>query len=258
MNALDYKNRTQPVTSNLIWDLLRGHVLNFDRPQINPWPPILILQSVLAVSMIEIIVRPLLIRTVAARATIGASAWQLVFLLLLFAAIWLAVYIIPALRMVDVGIRGLRSWSRGELAYFLQVIVLALLVFGSIHAPALRTLVQAPDTASQLLFAVFPNFMWGYWQEWLYRGMLQSALVRRWGSVAGVCIASAVFTLGPLHAYHFFTPDRSLLQRTLMFGSIFVVGLFFGTLFHRSGNLTLVGIFHGIGNAFMQGLPVSE
>jgi membrane protease YdiL (CAAX protease family) len=34
-----------------------------------------------------------------------------------------------------------------------------------------------------------------------------------------------------------------------MFASIFLIGLFFGVLYRRSGNLWIVGCFHAIGNA---------
>lgn len=33
--------------------------------------------------------------------------------------------------------------------------------------------------------------------------------------------------------------------------AIFAIGLFFGILFHRSGNLWIVAILHGIGNAYI-------
>ena len=36
-----------------------------------------------------------------------------------------------------------------------------------------------------------------------------------------------------------------------MFASIFAIGLFFGILFRRSGNLWIVAFIHGIGNAYI-------
>jgi membrane protease YdiL (CAAX protease family) len=36
-----------------------------------------------------------------------------------------------------------------------------------------------------------------------------------------------------------------------MFASIFAIGLFFGVLFNRSGNLWIVAVLHGIGNAYI-------
>ena len=39
-----------------------------------------------------------------------------------------------------------------------------------------------------------------------------------------------------------------------MFAGIFAIGLFFSLIVWRSGNLWLAGIFHGIGNAYIEGL----
>lgn len=36
-----------------------------------------------------------------------------------------------------------------------------------------------------------------------------------------------------------------------MFASIFVIGLFLGVLYRRSGNLWIVAVFHAIGNAYI-------
>ena len=38
-----------------------------------------------------------------------------------------------------------------------------------------------------------------------------------------------------------------------MFTGIFAIGLFFGVLFQRSGNLWMVGIFHGLGDFYIVG-----
>ncbi len=39
-----------------------------------------------------------------------------------------------------------------------------------------------------------------------------------------------------------------------MFAAIFAIGAFFGALYARSGNLWIVGVFHGIGDAYVTGL----
>jgi membrane protease YdiL (CAAX protease family) len=39
-----------------------------------------------------------------------------------------------------------------------------------------------------------------------------------------------------------------------MFLTIFAIGLFFGALFQRSGNLWIVGIFHALGDCYITGL----
>ena len=76
---------------------------------------------------------------------------------------------------------------------------------------------------------------------------MQSELVRRWGAFAGILVANVLYTFGPLH-WNYFSPIN-----VPMFASIFAIGLFFGILFRRSGNLWIVAVMHGIGNAYIVG-----
>ncbi len=39
-----------------------------------------------------------------------------------------------------------------------------------------------------------------------------------------------------------------------MFLGIFAIGLFFAVLLRKSGNLWMVGVFHGLGDCYMTGL----
>ena len=95
-----------------------------------------------------------------------------------------------------------------------------------------------------------PYLFFGFYQEVVYRGILQSELVRRWGALIGILSANLVYTFGPLHWYYF-AAQASL--AVPMFAGIFAIGLFFGVLFWRSGNLWIVAIIHGIGNAYIVG-----
>ncbi len=92
--------------------------------------------------------------------------------------------------------------------------------------------------------------IWGFYQELMYRGILQTELVRRWGPVAGILVSNTLFTFGPLHFYHF-----AGMSPLPMFTWIFAIGLFFGVLLWRSGNLWIVGVLHGVGDAYFTGLP---
>ena len=94
------------------------------------------------------------------------------------------------------------------------------------------------------------SFLWGFYQEVMYRGVLQTELVRRLGSWPGILAANVLFTFGPLHFYHFYEPAPAF----PMFAGIFAIGLFFAVLFLRSGNLWMVGIFHGLGDSYVVGL----
>jgi len=69
------------------------------------------------------------------------------------------------------------------------------------------------------------------------RATSYTSLVRRWGAVRGILVSNIVFTFGPLHFYHFARGFASL----PLFAAIFLTGVFFATLFERSGNLWMVG-----------------
>jgi membrane protease YdiL (CAAX protease family) len=135
----------------------------------------------------------------------------------------------------QLGLRRWGAWTAAEKWYFVEVVLIANAVFvalypSRVHAPAWMALA----------------FAWGIYQELVYRGLLQAELVRRFGAVAGVVAANLAFTFGPLHFYHWHDASPGP-----MFAAIFAIGLFFGLVFRRSGNLWMVGAFHGIGNAWI-------
>ena len=141
----------------------------------------------------------------------------------------------------DIGFIRWRDWSPTEKSYFIQVLVLANVLFALLLAARIGTL-----PAATLAIAIATNFLWGFHQEVVYRGLLQTELVRRLGPLAGIAIATVLFTVGPLHFYYFSGPTLS----TMPVG-IFAIGLFFALLFHRSRNLWLPAVFHGIGTAWI-------
>ncbi len=95
--------------------------------------------------------------------------------------------------------------------------------------------------------------IWGFYQELVYRGVLQTELVRRWGTGAGILVSNLVFVFGPLHACHFSVSQRNP-SHLRIFAAIFITGLLFAVLFERSGNLWIIGVMHGIGDWFIDGL----
>ena len=75
------------------------------------------------------------------------------------------------------------------------------------------------------------------------RGWLQSELTRRFGALAGLLIANAAITFGPLHFDYYVGMD------VVYWGglaAVFGVGLFFGLFYRRSGNLWIPAVLHGI------------
>jgi membrane protease YdiL (CAAX protease family) len=144
----------------------------------------------------------------------------------------------------QLGFRRWRDWTPTERSYFLQVIVLANVIFPL----ALGARLAQPVMAASLWTVFVPYLFFGFYQELVYRGLVQLELVRRWGAPVGIIVANLLFTFGPLHWQYFGSPGS---VAGPMFASIFAIGLFFGMVYRRSGNLWMVAIFHAIGNAYI-------
>lgn len=158
--------------------------------------------------------------------------------------------LVAGLKLSEIGLGRWREWTTTEKSYFLQVVLVANVVFSIVFSVPLRNrLDQSPAIA--FLWSIFlPYLFFGFYQELVYRGMVQLELVRRWGTLVGILVANLLYTFGPLHAYYFSSRASVAVS---MFASIFVVGLFFGVVFRRSGNLWIVAVFHAIGNSYIVG-----
>ena len=169
----------------------------------------------------------------------------LVLVPLLLALALLSVRFLAGMRLSQTGFRPWREWNATEKSYFVQLLVIANVVFPLVFAARLKAILGQPNALSIIATVFVPYLFYGFYQEVVYRGMLQSELVRRWGAFAGILIANVLYTFGPLHWNHFSPVNVP------MFASIFAIGLFFGILFRRSGNLWIVAVIHGIGNAYI-------
>ncbi|MFN2440580.1 MAG: lysostaphin resistance A-like protein [Chitinophagaceae bacterium] len=117
----------------------------------------------------------------------------------------------------------------------------------------MKVLFTHPNLLAIVLFNLIPQIIWGFYQELLYRGILQTEFVKRFGSWKGIVASNLIFTFGPLHAYHFLSAPKNP-SHLWIFAAIFGIGLIFAIIFKRSGNLWIIGIMHGIGNMFINGL----
>lgn len=169
---------------------------------------------------------------------------------LLLACALLAIRFGAGLKLSQIGFKPCRQWNTIERSYFVQLLIIANVVFPLIFwAPLGKTFAHAP--VMETIAKVFvPYLFFGFYQEVVYRGILQSELVRRCGAVIGILAANILYTFGPLHSYYF--ASRSSLALP-MFAAIFAIGLFFGIVFRRSGNLWIVAVIHGLGNAYIVG-----
>jgi membrane protease YdiL (CAAX protease family) len=92
------------------------------------------------------------------------------------------------------------------------------------------------------MFSLLTGLLWGALQEVLYRGWLQTELTRRFGWVIGLLLANLAFTLGPLHSSYILGTE----VRWVELAAIFAIGLIFGLLYRRSGNLWIPALLHGL------------
>ncbi|PYQ09712.1 MAG: hypothetical protein DMH00_12500 [Acidobacteria bacterium] len=161
----------------------------------------------------------------------------------------LAVRFVAGLKLAEIGMVPWREWTATERSYLLQTMLLGNLVFSFVFADRLRRIFAEPSALERVWAVFLPYFLYGFYQEVVYRGVLQTELVRRWGPPAGILVSNCLYTFGPLHFYHFSHTSPAL----PMFAAIFTIGLFFAVLFRRSGNLWIVATLHGIGNSYIVG-----
>jgi len=220
---------------------LRGHVLLFDQRPAPAYDGSVGLR-LLAIAIVMEAFRLAIVRGLHA-------AVPLVILIPLFlVCALLGVRFVTGLRFRQIGLYPCRDWTPVEKSYFIQLLVLANAIFAFVFASRLRLILAQPTALSIIWNGFVPYLFFGFYQEVVYRGMVQSELVRRWGAFAGILIANILYTFGPLHWNYFWS--RSAVP---MFAAIFAIGLFFGVLYRRSGNLWMVAVMHGIGNAYIVG-----
>ena len=192
---------------------------------------------------------------------VGLEALRLVlrFLALPFPPFWLAVPVLLGLALLSVrviaglpwsaiGFREWSAWNGTEKSFFIQVLLIANVLFPVIFAAQLRRVFGEPSAIATVWSVFVPYLFFGFYQEVLYRGMLQTEFVRRWGLIIGILVSNLLYTFGPLHYYYFSSRPSFAVP---MFAAIFAMGLVFATIFRRSGNLWIVAVMHGIGNAYI-------
>ena len=105
--------------------------------------------------------------------------------------------------------------SRGQVY---KSLILANVVFPFVFASRLRLILAQPAALSIIWNGFVPYLFFGFYQEVVYRGMVQLELVRRWGAFVGILIANVLYTFGPLH-WNYYSARSSL--AVPMFAAIF-------------------------------------
>jgi len=213
---------------------LRGHLLQFDgrpAPDLSARAGLLLLLAAVSVELVRLF----------AVKGLGPSVPLWLLLPALLGVALLAAPLIAQVRWPQLGLRAWRDWTVTEKWYCAHVLIMAATFF-------LLLLASSRGLPSSLGTVFLPYLCYGFYQELVYRGMLQTALVRRGGALTGILVANALYTFGPLHWNYYFTPASTAVP---MFASIFAIGLFFGVLYRRSGNLWLPASFHAVGNGII-------
>jgi membrane protease YdiL (CAAX protease family) len=233
----------KPRPPSLLADSLRAHALRFERPLAPQYPDSA--GNRMLVAFFAVVIGMMFAqRWMAGNVGVEAlPAARLVFVVTLLAAFFAAQQLVVGLPIAAVGLRRFSEWTRRERLYFFQVVPLAAAAFAVIFAPHLRSLAAQHGAAGFWLFSILTGLLWGMVQEFLYRGWLQTELARRWGAIAGLLAANLAFTFGPLHFNFLLGPSGLGWGRV---AAVFGIGLFFGLIFRRSGNLWIPAVMHGL------------
>jgi membrane protease YdiL (CAAX protease family) len=228
----------------MIPQLWRGQLFLFDKPLARTWSSSQGYRLLAVFLILELGLRPLLRK----------GHWpQLAAMAVLTAVAFLLAAAVAKVRPPEFGLHRWSRWSPAEKFYFPQILAVSLAIFCAANWADLKGLWDRRDLWGIAAMVLVAQIVWGFYQELLYRGLLQAELVRRWGAGAGVAASNLVFTFGPLHFYHF-AQARAHPTHLWIFAAIFAIGLYFAVAFHRSGNLWIVGILHGLGDFFIDGL----
>lgn len=234
---------------------LRGQLFLFDGPRARAFTAVEGWRALAIFIAIEIIVRPLVFAADARWVSSVNRDWLAVVELSLLTAIglWLTVNF-ARIQLSQIGLRSWPNWSDSEKYYLVEIVPITVAVFSFFDFPSIQALWMHPNLWIFALVVIVQKGVWGFYQEFFYRALLQTELVRRWGVVPGILAGNLIFTFGPLHAYHFAAALRHP-ANLWIFAAIFAIGLFFGILYERSRNLWIVGGLHGLGDWFIDGLP---
>jgi membrane protease YdiL (CAAX protease family) len=236
-----------------IHPLWRGHLFLFDKPPAAAYSSGAGARLLIVFVLVEVVTRRLLHAGAQWLSIANRNWWSLAQTAILTALACGLVLAFARVRLSQLGLHSWRRWSKTEKFYLPQVVAIGILVFSFMLSARLKMLWARPDLLKIGLFVFVPQMIWGFYQEFLYRGILQTELTRRLGTWPGILVSNLVFTFGPLHAYHFSAAQRNP-SHLWIFAAIFATGLFFAILFNRSGNLWIIAIMHGIGDWFIDGL----
>ena len=96
----------------------------------------------------------------------------------------LLVRFVAGLNLSQIGLYRWREWIGTEKSYFIQVFLIANLVFAALFADRLQMIFSEPSPLHRVWAVFIPYFLWGFYQEVVYRGILQTGARAAVGSAA--------------------------------------------------------------------------
>ena len=230
-------------TRSLLIDSVRAHAMRFENPLAPTYKDAVGTRVLVAFLIVAVGVFYTLRVVLDAAVMRGSPTARLGFVLILIVAFVAVQRVYVRAPMTDIGLRPLAAWRRRERLYLLQVVPLASVVFAIVFRDHLLALAESHGVVGFTLFSVLTGLGWGMVQEFLYRGWLQTELTRRFGTLVGLLAANVVFTFGLLHLNYLVAPEG---VRWAGLAAVFGIGLVFGIVYHRSGNLWIPAVLHGI------------
>jgi membrane protease YdiL (CAAX protease family) len=229
----------------LLRDLFAAHALRFERPDRGTCDAATGSRLLIAFTLVALVLHPAL-QVLVKSARFAHQFWAgpaIVVTLLLAVIVAMKAFVRSGWNAI--GLHGWKHWTPRERLYALTVLPIAAIVFAIMFREHFARLAASQGLARLVCVSVPIGLLWGVIQEILYRGLLQTELVRRWGSIPGVLLANLIFTFGPLH-WNYFRFGSAAGPEWNMFAAIFGIGLLFGILYRRSGNLWIPALMHGI------------
>ncbi|HKW02471.1 MAG TPA: CPBP family intramembrane glutamic endopeptidase [Vicinamibacterales bacterium] len=227
-------------SSSRLGALWRGHAFLFDKPPARP-----AYGEAAGRRLLLIVIGLEALRL--ARARLELAYLPLWLEMVVYLGLAVAAVRVAGVRWSDVGFNRWVNWNATEKSYLVQVVILLNIVFVVLFGDRLRAALADPSVVWRIFI---PYFIFGFYQEVIYRGMLQTELVRRWGAVRGILASNALFTFGPLHYAYFWSGVSVAVP---MLAGIFAIGLVFAMVFHRTANVWIAGTMHAFGNAYAVG-----
>jgi membrane protease YdiL (CAAX protease family) len=146
-----------------------------------------------------------------------------------------------------------RPWSRWEWAAFGIVGAIELFIVILIAGHRWPTLYAAGVLGRALLWTL-GEFFFGFNQEFVFRGILMTGLLRLTKPGWAIFLNTLLFLIGPLHGPGLLKlAEKNLFAAIGMLAGVVATGLFFSWLRYRSDNVLLCGVLHGLVNGFLNG-----